>query len=161
MKPVELIRQNIDRILRRKKWKRCDLAKALGTSDSHVSQIMTGARWGQRIEWATYEKVCRALEIDDLELIKLLPYANEAVIRRLEVAVAELPVKDDVALVFQFLAVLKHKNYLDPEYLQILTGTLKLLQKELVEKLGLEVFDPLAITGAQEERRENTPWTSN
>lgn len=135
MKPSELIRINIDRILKQKRWRRSDLARALGTSDSHVSQIMSGARWGQRMEWVTYEKVCKALGVDELELLKL-PCQNSEIREKLELACSKLTRKDDVHLILLLMLVLEHQDSINADGLQIIKSTLNFLKKELGKNIN-------------------------
>jgi DNA-binding Xre family transcriptional regulator len=139
MKPVDLIRANIERILREKRLRGCDLAKALGVTDSHVSQIRTGKRWAGRIEWVTYSKVCKALGVDELELIKPLRHNKENNIQKIAREVDGLPY-DDVELVFNFLGIVKNHDILNPDHYQALSGVISMLEDELVRKKGMDAI---------------------
>ena len=129
MHPKELIRFNIDRSMVEQNMKPCELAKALGTSDSHVSQLRTGARWKGRMEWKTYDKVCEALNVEKLELIKLPTCSKEKLSNQLAKGAPELQ-DDDVALLSQFLDILKHREMLNHEHFRVLTGAMSMLQDE-------------------------------
>jgi DNA-binding Xre family transcriptional regulator len=129
MHPKELIRKNIQRVLTEKNWKQTDLAKAMGNTDSHVSQLITGARWKGRMEWETYDKVCDALNVDKLELIKLPTCSKEKLSNQLAKGAPELQ-DDDVALVSQFLDILKHREILNPEHFRVLAGVMSMLQNK-------------------------------
>lgn len=140
MRAIELIRFNLSRVLREKGVRQSRLAEALDNAPSHVSQIMTGKRWNKRIEWTTYKKICDALDIDELELIKPQTCDNDVLVNRLSKGVENLNEADDVALVFQFLAILKFKKILNSNHYKVLTGALSMLEEELGRKMGVEAF---------------------
>ena len=159
MNPMELIQKNIDRVLADKNWKPRDLAKAMGCSDSHVSQIRTGKRWAKRMEWETYRKVCKALEVDELELIKPPACANAGIYSKLAKEMASLQ-NDDVTLVYMFLAILKNREVLNPDHFKIMDLAISWLHEELIQKRGLDSI-PLPPTKKREDGIEDENCQQN